>query len=151
MTHSLAWLQIRGSPDPHDYAANDKTMKPTLLYQTGRIELGLLQLQQDELWLLLLLRIGTLLLEAELSRRLGVSRILRTSSSKAWLTATLAFALVSTKRQPCLLANAWPSSLETSCSFACSEQCLLLQKSMHRMRRRYQTRSMDLPDLPCCQ
>lgn len=42
----------------------------------------------------------------ELDSRSGVSKIFSTSSSKACCTATLAFALVSTNRQPYFLARA---------------------------------------------
>lgn len=54
--------------------------------------------------------------------RLGVSRTFITSSSKACPTATFTFALVSTNKQPCFLANAAPSALLTSLSDSCSKE-----------------------------
>ena len=59
-------------------------------------------------------------------RRLGVSKIFRTSSSKAWSTATLPLALVSTSSAPCFLANAMPSALDTWRLSPCSKGVFVL-------------------------
>ena len=77
------------------------------------------QVQQEELAMLEAAGPTLTLLVAELESSSGVSRIFSTSSSKAWLMATFALALVSTNRHPCLLASACPSSLETSLAAAC--------------------------------
>ena len=55
-----------------------------------------------------------------LDNRSGFSRILCTSSSNAWFTATLALALVSANRHPNFCASLWPSSLVTSLFASCN-------------------------------
>eukprot|EP00955_Chlamydomonas_euryale_P110598 366009-Chlamydomonas_euryale.AAC.16 len=61
------------------------------------------------------------------SRSWGVSRIFINNSSKAWSTATLALALVSTKRHPCFCAKSCPSSADT---WRCPSRSTLLATTM---------------------
>ena len=70
--------------------------------------------QEEEEALLVFVLPGLMPPECTPDSRSGVSRILCTSSENAWLTATLALALVSANKQPNYCANLWPSSRVTS-------------------------------------